>query len=188
MSALKLVEQAIRSCTRCPLAQSRTHAVPGWGPPDAPAMLVAEKPGWKEDQRGLPMIGPTGELFDTLLGEVGLSRRDFYITNVVKCMPPKKTPLALEWIEACEPWLRDQIRLLRPRELVLCGNAAIARWFPGERIGLIHGKPRRTWEFMVMPTYHPAAVLNADDPGVRKRLRAELVKDLRAVKGLLEAA
>ncbi len=87
-SRLRILEEEVRRCTRCPLHATRTHAVPGEGPEEAGVMVVGEAPGRMEDKLGRPFVGPAGKLLDSLLELAGLSRSEVYITNVVKCRPP----------------------------------------------------------------------------------------------------
>src|SRR6478735_2645994 len=99
-----LREEAL-ACTRCPLAETRTQVVFGVGDPNADLMFVGEGPGEQEDLTGEPFVGRAGKLLTNLIGEIGLTRADVYIANVVKCRPPgNRDPLPLE-IEACSPWL-----------------------------------------------------------------------------------
>ena len=164
----------------CPaMAFNRKNAVPGNGNPDAPAMLVAERPGWYEDQAGVPMIGRAGELFDQILHQVGLSRKHFFITNVIKCLPPKGHVVSMEELEHCEGWLDEQIRVVAPRILVTCGALSSARYFPREKVGDIHGKARRLRDRIVIPTYHPASAMYNTD------LREQVVKDFETVAAFI---
>lgn len=91
----------IRVCTRCPLHESRTHAVPGEGKCNAKVMLIAEAPGKDEDETGPPFVGAAGRFLDHVLEGTGLDRADFFITNTAKCRPPKnRTPKSIE-VGAC---------------------------------------------------------------------------------------
>jgi DNA polymerase len=128
-------------------------------------MLVGEAPGRTEDRAGVPFVGDAGQLFDEMLREVGLERDDVYVANVVKHRPmavgsPRnRTPRARE-IEACVPWLHEQIRLVRPVLIVPLGNVALRRFLgPKSKITEERGK-LFTWEGRsVIPTYHPAYVM-----------------------------
>lgn len=191
---LTFLADCIRSCRRCPLHLNRRNAVPGAGPPTARAVLVAERPGYREDQYGVPLIGDSGALFDQVLDGVGLRRSDFFLTNVLKCLPPKTDAggndyqVSLQEVETCEAWLAQQLAEIRPRVLVVCGNLAISRYFPGERIGKVHGTPRVVWVpwseqpqgLIVIPTYHPASALH------QEQYLAPLRKDFQVVARLLD--
>src|SRR3954464_10952641 len=106
------------SCTRCALSQTRTQVVFGNGHPDADLMFVGEAPGFHEDQQGIPFVGAAGKLLEKLLHEIGMTRGDVFIANVLKSRPPGNRAPQLEEIEACKPYLTRQIELIEPR--VIC--------------------------------------------------------------------
>src|SRR2546423_15232458 len=108
----------------CPLAGSRTHGGFGRGKADANLMFVGEAPGATEDQRGKPFVGRAGRLLDELLGEIGLSRRDVFIANILKCRPPGNRDPLPEEIEECKPYLMRQIELIEPKVICTLGNFA----------------------------------------------------------------
>lgn len=156
---LEQIAAQVRVCTRCQLAKGRTHAVPGEGPVTAEIMVIGEGPGFYEDQQGRPFVGKSGQLLEKLLGEIGLKRADVFIANVVKCRPPENRDPLPEEIEACRPWLDQQIELIRPKVIVTVSRFAMARWFPNEKITVIHGKAKRFGSVLVVPMFHPAAAL-----------------------------
>jgi uracil-DNA glycosylase len=147
-------------CPRCPLALTRTRAVPGEGPVDADILFVGEAPGYHEDAQGRPFVGPAGRFLDELLESIGLRRDQVYITNVVKCRPPKNRDPDPSEIGACVPYLERQIALLNPKLIVALGRFSMARWFPGKSIMRIHGQAKRVGDRMVLPLIHPAAALH----------------------------
>jgi uracil-DNA glycosylase family 4 len=158
--SLELVASEVRVCPLCELARSRTNAVPGEGNPDARVMLIGEGPGFYEDKEGKPFVGASGKFLTELLENAGLKREDVFITNVVKCRPPgNRDPLPDE-IEACAPYLERQINLIDPDVIVTLGRFSMSRFFPGERISKIHGKPKEVGRRLVVPMYHPAAALH----------------------------
>ncbi|MDQ7030074.1 MAG: uracil-DNA glycosylase [Ardenticatenia bacterium] len=158
-AALAALEAEIRHCTRCPLHRSRTNAVPGEGPPDAPVLFIGEAPGANEDRLGRPFVGPAGELLEAMLERVGLIRDDVYITNVVKCRPPGNRDPLPEEIKACKPFLARQVRLVAPEVIVTLGRFAMERWLPNRRITRVHGRAFRFGSRLVVPMFHPAAAL-----------------------------
>lgn len=159
-AVLEAVAAEVRICPKCELARSRTHAVPGEGPPKARVMLVGEGPGWHEDQQGRPFVGNSGKFLTELLEKAGLKREDVFITNVVKCRPPgNRDPLPDE-IAACAPYLERQIAAIDPDVVITLGRFSMSRWFPGERISKIHGQPKREGRRLIVPMYHPAAALH----------------------------
>jgi uracil-DNA glycosylase family 4 len=175
------------TCTRCRLSAGRTQVVFADGGPDADLMFIGEGPGFHEDKQGLPFVGAAGQLLNRLLGEIGLRREDVYICNVVKCRPPgNRDPLPDE-IEACKPYLVDQIRLVDPRVIVTLGNFATR--FILERptaISRVRGQIHPWQGRLVIPTFHPAAILRGggDASAAMRSIRA----DFALVRSTLEDA
>ena len=158
------VYREAKDCQRCPLAATRTQVVFGNGNSDADLMFIGEAPGAEEDRQGLPFVGRAGKLLDDLLGEIGLTRRDVFVANVLKCRPPgNRDPQPAE-IEACHPYLMRQVQLIEPRVIGTLGNFA-TKLITGSRAGItkVRGTPQvheiagRT--VFVMPLLHPAAAL-----------------------------
>jgi uracil-DNA glycosylase len=163
-------------CERCPLSTTRTKVVFGAGNADADLMFVGEAPGAEEDRQGLPFVGRAGALLNELLGEIGMSREDVFITNVLRCRPPgNRDPQPFE-IESCWPYLSDSIRLIEPRVVCTLGNFA-TKLLSGSRTGIskVRGTPQvhRLGERTVflLPLYHPAAALRT--PSLVETLRAD---------------
>lgn len=148
-------------CQRCRLAEGRTQVVFSDGNPDGRLMVVGEAPGAREDETGLPFVGPAGKLLDLLLASVDLSREEsVYICNVLKCRPPgNRDPLADE-IEACTPYLRRQIDLVSP-ELILGVGKFAGQFLTGRSsaLGKLRGEVYSYEGVPVVVTYHPAALL-----------------------------
>src|SRR3954447_20913566 len=115
--ALELLAEEALNCTNCKLATAgRTQVVFGTGDPDADLMFVGEGPGAEEDKQGLPFVGRSGQLLDKLLlEELGRTRGSVYIANVVKCRPPGNRDPEPDEIASCQPWLEQQIELIRPK-------------------------------------------------------------------------
>jgi DNA polymerase len=178
---LKAVYQQASACTRCPqLASTRRSVVFGAGNADADLMFVGEAPGGREDETGLPFVGQAGKLLDKLLGEIGLSRGDTFICNVLKCRPPQnRDPLPGE-IDACQDYLFRQLELIRPRVVCTLGNFAtkLLRGDPATGITRLHGRDevRRIGPRVVRlyPLYHPAAALYT--PSMVETLRADFAR------------
>ncbi|MSQ26780.1 MAG: uracil-DNA glycosylase [Dehalococcoidia bacterium] len=168
------------SCTSCGLSEGRTRVVPGEGPEDAEIMFIGEAPGFNEDKQGRPFVGAAGQFLEGLLSAGGLRREQVYIANVVKCRPPNnRDPLPTE-IAACKPWLDQQMEMLRPRVVVTLGRFSMARWFPGQSISRIHGRPEERDGLTVVPMFHPAAALH------QQALKATITEDFRRLPKLLE--
>jgi DNA polymerase len=158
----------------CPLAATRTHTVFGMGNADADLMFVGEAPGATEDQEGKPFVGRAGRLLDELLGEIGLSRRDVFIANILKCRPPgNRDPLPDE-IEECKPYLMRQIELIEPKVIATLGNFA-TKTITQSQVGITRccGRPQEHTvaglDLIVYPLFHPAAALRT--PKVLEQLR-----------------
>ncbi|MFN8159711.1 MAG: uracil-DNA glycosylase [Solirubrobacterales bacterium] len=174
----RLVElyREVEACSRCPLAETRTRAVFGSGNADADLLFVGEAPGAEEDRRGLPFVGRAGGLLEEMLGEIGKSRDDVFITNVLKSRPPGNRDPQPPEIEACRPYLFEQIRLIEPRVIATLGNFA-TKLLSGNPTGItkVRGVPQvhelggRT--VFLLPLFHPAAALRT--PAVAELLRQD---------------
>ncbi|MCK5124071.1 MAG: uracil-DNA glycosylase [Dehalococcoidia bacterium] len=174
MSALARLCQEIIACRDCELAEYRTKVVPGEGAEDADLLLIGEAPGWHEDQQGRPFVGPAGQFLDQLLASIGLHREEVYIANVIKCRPPQnRDPLPAE-IQSCRKWLDRQIEIIQPQVIVTLGRYSLARYFPNQSIGKIHGKPRKLGDVIYYPMYHPAAALHQGS--LRKTIETDMLK------------
>jgi uracil-DNA glycosylase len=157
-------EKATSTCTRCPLAATRTQVVFGSGDPHAELMFVGEAPGFHEDKNGVPFVGQAGKLLETLLNGIGLSRADVYIANVLKCRPPGNRDPQPDEIEACEAHLFRQIELIEPKLVATLGNFA-TKLLSGKQHGItrVHGAPQEATlggrRVTLYPLFHPAAAL-----------------------------
>lgn len=180
----KLNKEWIKTCP-CGLSAGAIQAVPGEGSVDADIFFIGEAPGKKEDLEGRPFIGAAGKFLDEMLGEIKLSRKDIYITNIVKYRPPNnRDPLPNE-VEASWPWLEAQIDLIKPKLIVLLGRHAMNRFFPDKQISEVHGKLLKkkfknisTENFFAL--YHPAAALY--NGGLRETLLADFKKIPKMIK------
>lgn len=147
-------------CTRCPLSQTRNHAVMGKGNLHAKILFIAEAPGRNEDRDGIPFTGRSGDLFDRLLEGIGMDREEIYLTNVVKCHPPGNRDPKPEEQELCIPYLKYETLLLRPKIIVCLGRIAAQRIIrPDYRITREHGTFLERKGVWLTAVYHPSAVL-----------------------------
>ncbi len=155
------VRELALGCTRCQLAEGRSQVVFSDGAPDARVMVVGEAPGANEDRTGLPFVGAAGKLLDLLLASVGLSRRSsVYICNVIKCRPPGNRNPRPDEIEACAPYLRKQIELVRPEAILAVGTFAAKLLSGHDRpLGRLRGEIYSYEGTPLIVTYHPAALL-----------------------------
>ena len=145
---------------KCALGQTRTNLVFGVGNPHAKIMFIGEGPGKNEDLQGEPFVGAAGQLLNQMLERVHLSRDDIYIANILKCRPPGNRDPKPDEIEACTPWLREQIKSVHPIVLVTLGNFATKFILQTETgITRLRGQVHVTGPFRVIPMFHPAAAI-----------------------------
>jgi len=179
MEDLKKVAGKIKRCTKCPLHENRTNTVPGDGDPKADLMFIGEGPGKKEDELGLPFVGPAGKLLEELLALIDLTRSDVFIGNVVKCRPPGNRDPLPEEVKACWPYLEKQVNFIKPKLIVLLGRHSLDRFLPNMKISEVRGQPKRReienlGKFVFYPIYHPAAALH--NPNNREPLMQDFQK------------
>ena len=150
------------ACSRCALAQTRTNVVFGVGSEKAEVLFVGEGPGEQEDRKGEPFVGRAGQLLDRMLAAVELGRSKVYIANIVKCRPPNNRDPLPEEQEACIGWLREQVRILKPKIIVCLGRIAGMRLIkPDLKITREHGIWFEKNGVLMMATLHPAALLRS---------------------------
>lgn len=179
-ATLETLREKLKDWKGIELAKT-SNPVLGEGNAHAEIMFIGEAPGEQEDRQGRPFVGPAGKFLDELLASIGLQRADVYISNVVKFRPPGNRDPTPEEKEACLPWLKAEIALIRPQVLVPLGRHALTQFFPQMSISAAHGKPQRlTDAIFVFPIYHPAAALH--NPG----LRQALIDDFAALKTFLD--
>jgi uracil-DNA glycosylase len=170
-------------CHRCDLGHTRTHAVIGRGNPNASIMIIGEGPGQNEDETGLPFVGKAGQLLDKILASVHFdTEQDVYICNIVKCRPPNNRTPAPEEMDACKPYLLEQIRLVNPKIILLTGATAVKGILADKRgITKIRGQWIPWQEYWCMPIFHPAYLLRnpSKEVGSPKWL---MWQDIRAVR------
>ena len=174
---LEEIAGQVRVCSACPLHTSRKNTVPGEGNPNRPDILfVGEGPGADEDDQGRPFVGAAGQLLDKMIEAMGYKRDEVFIANIVKCRPPGNRVPMPEEMNACVPYLKAQIALIRPKIIVALGKTAVQGLLQ-EDVAIT--KFRGTWceyeGIALMPTYHPAYLLRS--PGKK----GEAWADLKAV-------
>jgi DNA polymerase len=191
---LDTLRAAAAGCTACPLHEKGTQTVFGAGPPRAQVMFVGEQPGDVEDTTGQPFVGPAGRLLDKALAEAGIDRAKAYVTNAVKhfkWVPRGKRrihskPSAME-IQACHPWLEEEIRAIGPAAIV-CLGATAAQALLGKSFRVT----KQRGEFIpsnhaphVLATVHPSSLLRAPDEATRREEMRRFVDDLKKVAAVL---
>jgi len=166
---LEDVRQQTFDCRRCPLWPSRRTIVFGEGDPNADLLFVGEGPGEEEDRQGRPFVGRAGQLLTNIIKAMGFQRENVYIANIVKCRPPGNRTPKPEEAEACLPYLRAQIRAIRPK--VICALGAVAaRYLLGTEapVSALRGRFYSYEGMDVMVTYHPAYLLR--NPAAKKQV------------------
>lgn len=157
------------------------------GSPQADLMFIGEGPGYHEDKQGVPFVGAAGQLLNTLLGEVRLRREDVYICNVIKCRPPGNRDPMPDEIESCRPYLTQQIELVDPKVIVTLGNFATRFMLDKPAaISRVRGQTHPLDGRVVIPTFHPAAVLRGG--GAASRTMQQVREDFATIRATLEEA
>jgi uracil-DNA glycosylase len=180
--ALDVVAAEVKTCTHCVLAGTRTNTVFSRGNPRAALCFVGEGPGADEDAQGIPFVGRAGQLLDRMIAAMGLDpAKDVYICNIVKCRPPGNRRPEPDEIEACLPYLHEQLAEVSPKAIVALGNTAASALL-GTKLGIT--KVRGHWKLYrgsvpVMPTYHPSYLLRPSAQQTEAKRQAW--EDLQAV-------
>jgi uracil-DNA glycosylase len=178
---LPQLQEKLKIWNGCDLAK---HANPvlGEGSPTADMMFIGEAPGKREDEQGRPFVGPAGKFLDELLQSIDLKREDVYISNVVKYRPPENRDPTPEEKEACMPWVKLEISIIKPKVIVPLGRHALGHFFTQLSITNAHGKPQKIdrSDVTIFPIYHPAAALH------NPNLKQALYDDFEALKGFLK--
>jgi DNA polymerase len=201
-------------CSKCALRPGCTRVVPGEGSAEAEIMFIGEGPGKKEDELGRPFVGAAGKFLDEMMGMIGLNREQVYphtkkteneaseqdnissqknklfgvgvyIANVVKCRPPDNRDPLPEEVEACWPWLMEQIKIINPKLIVTLGRHSMERFLPNQKISEVHGKAMRRvipeiGKRIFYTLYHPAAAL------YNGSMREVLIKDFKRIPKVLQ--
>lgn len=168
------IAREVSACEKCRLCKARKRAVPGEGNPQAGIMFIGEGPGRNEDEQGRPFVGPAGHLLEEALASIGLKRSDVFITNVVKCRPPENRDPNPDEMAACDDYLERQIEALDPQVIVTLGRFSMAKFFPGQKISMIHGRAKPGRKRLYIAMYHPAAALRS--PQTMTEFRADFAK------------
>lgn len=169
------LEKNCLECKKCKLCETRTNIVFGFGNKNSEIMLIGEGPGEREDALGLPFVGRSGKLLDSMLSEIDLSRdKNIYICNIVKCRPPQNRDPLPEEQEMCINWLRNQVLIMKPKIIVAVGRiSALKIISPDIKITRDHGKFYEKKNILFMPTIHPASLLR--NPSQKELVRQDFV-------------
>jgi uracil-DNA glycosylase len=175
---LESVRAEIGDCQRCKLAPKRTNIVFGSGSPDAELVFVGEAPGFDEDQQGLPFVGRAGQLLTKIIESINLKREDVYICNVLKCRPPENRNPEPDEVASCNPFLKKQLAVIRPKIVCCLGTfAAQTVLQTAASISKLRGRFFDMDGIRVIATFHPAYLLRSPD---KKREVWEDMKQIRA--------
>ena len=171
---LKKLARKITDCTKCALKGSRENTVPDEGPVNAKIMIIGQAPGAKENETGRPFVGRAGQFLNYLLEIAEIERKRVFITSIIKCFPPKNRKPTKKEIEFCLPYLKDQIKIINPQNIILLGEVAFSAFFPNEKIKDSRGKWIKKYGKQFFVTYHPAAGLRF--PKIKKLLEKDFQK------------
>ncbi len=168
MKDLELLREKVLTCRKCNLSAVRNNVIFGEGSPDAGILIIGEAPGRDEDLQGRPFVGKSGQLLDKILAACGFTRKDHvFISNIVKCRPPGNRVPSPHEAAVCMPWLLEQIDIIDPKIMILLGATAL-KYIAGDSHRIT--RERGSWLIwqnrLVMPVYHPAALLR--DPSLKR--------------------
>jgi DNA polymerase len=182
------LERAVKTCTLCPLHQTRTQGVFGVGDRNAQWMVIGEAPGADEDRQGEPFVGRAGQLLNSMLKAIGLKREQVFIANILKSRPPNNRDPKPEEVQACIPYLFRQIELVNPKLILCVGRIAAQTLLETDTtIGKLRGQLHRiAGNRPMVVTYHPAYLLRS--PGEKRKSWADLMLALRTFEQLAGAA
>jgi uracil-DNA glycosylase len=170
-----LLRAETHNCTSCRLAGTRTNVVFGVGSPNADLMFVGEAPGRDEDLQGEPFVGRAGQLLTDIIKAMKLTREQVYIANVIKCRPPENRNPEADELEACRPFIRRQVELIKPKVIVTLGRFGLQSLTEkAYGITAVRGQWLDYNGIKLMPTYHPAYLLR--NPAAKKDVWADMKK------------
>ncbi len=178
-----VLEEAVRSCTKCGLHSTRTQTVFGVGNRRAQWMFVGEAPGADEDRQGEPFVGAAGKLLNAMIAALGLRREDVYIANVLKCRPPNNRDPQPAEVEQCEPYLVRQIELIQPKLIVALGRHAAHSLLKTDlALARLRGQSLSYQNIPLVVTYHPAYLLRTPSD------KRKAWDDLRRARAIISQA
>ena len=174
---LEEIKRACEACEKCELCKTRTNVVFGTGNENARLMFIGEAPGQKEDESGIPFVGAAGKLLNKYLDAVGIAREDVYIANILKCRPPKNRDPQESEQDLCINYLREQVRLIRPKMIVCLGRISAMRLIhPDYKITKEHGTWVSKGDFEMTAVYHPSLLLRGN-----LKYKEEMLEDMRVI-------
>ena len=177
---LKKIKEQVTECTNCELSQTRTNSVPGKGNFRSDVIFVGEAPGKNEDVKGEPFIGIAGKKLSGALENAGISREQVYITNIVKCRPPKNRVPTITERDTCKNYLEKEIQIIKPKIICILGNTAFKSLLDGKEIIKFRGKIVKKDNQLYFLTIHPAATI------YNQKLISVLKKDIKKLFKLIK--
>ena len=180
---LKKIKKQVTQCTKCELSKTRNNSVPGKGNFKSDVIFVGEAPGKNEDMKGEPFIGIAGKKLSIALKNAGITRDDVYITNIVKCRPPKNRVPTTNERDTCQNYLKKEIEIIKPKIICILGNTAFNSLLDGKEIIKFRGKIVRKNNQLYFLTIHPAATIyNQKLISVLKKDMKKLLKVIKELK------
>ncbi len=181
--ALDQLDQSLKDCKLCRLCEKRKQVVFGVGNPEAQIVFVGEGPGADEDQQGIPFVGKAGQLLTDMIEKgMNIKRKDIYICNVIKCRPPGNRNPGVDEIAACQPFLMQQLDIIKPKVIVALGKFAAQTLLQLDTgIMRIRGKWHEFRGIKVMPTFHPSYILHINDAQKQREEKIKIWNDLKMV-------
>ena len=186
-SSLEKIRMSVISCTKCELCKSRKNAVPGNGNKNSDIVFIGEAPGKSEDKEGVPFVGAAGKKLSLALEYAGLSRDSVYITNVVKCRPPKNRVPTINEQNSCKKYLESELGLIKPKIICIMGNTAYHTILGGQNITRNRGKFVQKDGKLYFLTIHPAATIYNQELLTKLKIDIKkMVKSLSDIKKGIE--
>ncbi|PLY01183.1 MAG: DNA polymerase [Desulfuromonas sp.] len=180
-ATLDHLQTLMAGCTRCPLGEKRKSLVFGAGNPQAELVLVGEAPGREEDEKGFPFVGEAGRLLEKILFAMQMTRDDVYICNVIKCRPPQNRDPEAQEIETCEPFLKQQLEIIKPKLIIALGRFAAQTLLRTKApISRLRGHWHEYEGVPLMPTFHPAYLLR--NPAGKREVWEDMKQVMRRLK------
>ena len=179
---LENIRQQVTKCTKCDLSKTRNKSVPGKGNFKADVIFVGEAPGKNEDVEGEPFIGIAGKKLSMALENAGITRDEVYITNIVKCRPPKNRVPTTTERNTCQNYLEKEIEIIKPKIICILGNTAFNSILNGNEITKFRGKIARKNNQLYFLTIHPAATIY--NQKLIKMLKKDMKKLFKLTKEL----
>lgn len=183
--SLKDIHEYFAVHNSCELKKSATQPVYETIVPKSGIIFIGEAPGQNEDKQGKPFVGSAGKFLNELLGTIGYTREDVYVTNVVKYRPPNNRDPLPEEKDSCRTWVNAELLFIKPKVIITLGRHAMERFVPGAKISIAHGQPfEHSTNIPIFPMYHPAAALY--NPNLRDTLKQDFTRLKDFLDGKIE--